>query len=265
MTRISGEMILRTPCCGSLMRAPRYASLNFMAWEYWTDGYADHGLAPQTQGLRMCVCGKAYLMQTTTKVADLPAISPESHPAPTRTNWLSRLFTWTWPARASTPEEALDSEQPNKEQDLARALHQRFKDVPSHDFASPDQLPIVLTTPGYRDDLQEAARRLYWWYLNMPHREYFRTFREEHRSEWPTFNPSTEQKNNMHALLALLKREGRQPHLEIAELHRELGEFELAHQALQRHASPEDSRAKAVAHLIELKLTTPARYRLQHQ
>jgi hypothetical protein len=37
MTRVSGTNIIKAPCCGALLATPAYSSINFMAWEYWTD------------------------------------------------------------------------------------------------------------------------------------------------------------------------------------------------------------------------------------
>lgn len=265
MTRISGEVILRTPCCGALMRAPRYASLNFMAWEYWTDGYADHGLAPQTQGLRMCACGRAYLMQQTTKVIDLPPAPQEETQEELSTNWLSRLFTLTWSQSKNSQIAAPEQQELAKQRELARAMRESFKDVPAHQYVHPEQLPGILETHDYSESLQVSARRLYWWYLNMPHREYFRAFREVNRTQWPAFKPSEDQQINMRSLLDLLLRNQQADQLEISELHRELGQFEAAQEALQKYAHQDDGRARAIAQLLDLKLSTPARFRHQNQ
>jgi hypothetical protein len=63
MTSVSGYNINKTACCGTQYRTLRYRSMNFMAWEYWTDGYRDGSLMPNDHGLRKCKCGNFYIMR----------------------------------------------------------------------------------------------------------------------------------------------------------------------------------------------------------
>jgi hypothetical protein len=65
MTRIVGRTIIASPCCKSLYATPKYGSMNFMAFGYWTDGDKEHSLMPTDGGLRMCQCGTAFLLQDT--------------------------------------------------------------------------------------------------------------------------------------------------------------------------------------------------------
>lgn len=260
MTRISGEMILKTPCCESMVRAPRYASINLMAWEYWTDGYSEGSLAPQHQGLMMCVCGQAYLLRKATKVLDLPKIPRHVRDSSKKPTWLRRIKTWFSPdenASLSVREEA------SKASTWISAAHENFRNVQSCTPVMPDQLPNVITSACHDRELQVVARRQYWWYRNMSHRDYFRAYREAHRNDWPVFEPDNDQKENMASLIGLLEYQGVANALEIAELHRELGEFVAARTALEIHGNADDARARAIAHCNELRLTTPARFRYQ--
>ena len=68
MTRIIGRTIIVSPCGKSLYATPRYASMNFMAYGYWTDGDKEHSLMPTDGGLRMCQCGTAFLLQNTIRL-----------------------------------------------------------------------------------------------------------------------------------------------------------------------------------------------------
>jgi hypothetical protein len=61
MTRTVGTSIISAPCCGSLYRTTRYSSINYSAWEHWTDGYSDSVLAPSDEGLSLCQCGQYFL------------------------------------------------------------------------------------------------------------------------------------------------------------------------------------------------------------
>lgn len=79
MTMIRGVRIVAAPCCGARYAAPRYLSMNFMAFEYWTDGWRDGSLMPNDEGLRHCQCGRFVLMQDlveieTAETSDLPHI-----------------------------------------------------------------------------------------------------------------------------------------------------------------------------------------------
>jgi hypothetical protein len=46
MTSVRGYRILTSPCCGANFAAPRYASMNYRAREYWTDGKRVRSLSP---------------------------------------------------------------------------------------------------------------------------------------------------------------------------------------------------------------------------
>ena len=63
MTRISGHTSITSPCCKSLYKVVEYASMNFNAYAYWTDGAKDGGLMPNDGGLRVCRCGIAFLLR----------------------------------------------------------------------------------------------------------------------------------------------------------------------------------------------------------
>ena len=65
MTIVSGVRIVAAPCCGAHYAAPRYRSMNFMAFEYWTDGWREGSLMPNDEGLRRCTCGQFILMKET--------------------------------------------------------------------------------------------------------------------------------------------------------------------------------------------------------
>jgi len=51
MTISKGLRVVAAPCCGARYAAPRYVSMNFMAFEYWTDGWRDGSLMPNDEGL----------------------------------------------------------------------------------------------------------------------------------------------------------------------------------------------------------------------
>jgi hypothetical protein len=71
MTSVSGYNINKTACCGTQYKTNRYRSMNFMAWEYWTDGYRGYSLMPNDNGLRKCKCGNFYIMRELQHIAQV--------------------------------------------------------------------------------------------------------------------------------------------------------------------------------------------------
>jgi len=61
MTRSAGTTVISAPCCGKPYQKIRYSSLNYSAFEYWTDGWSDSHLAPSDGGLCLCSCGQYFL------------------------------------------------------------------------------------------------------------------------------------------------------------------------------------------------------------
>jgi hypothetical protein len=164
----------------------------------------------------------------------------------------------------------------------------------------PDDLPNAIAK-ARNMHVELAARLEYWQHLNHSYREIYRAHRDaeeaanqanwalanpDHRSLWqklrkvpaptyvrsssspftyPPFEPTRVQQDNMRALLLLLNREDkRKKHLqEIAELHRELGEFEEAAKALDEYEDIDRSKVSTLlADLVKDRETAPVRYRL---
>ena len=79
MTIIKGKRIVAAPCCGARYALPHYVSMNFSASEYWTDGWREHSLMPNDEGLRHCRCGRflhisELICLETVESSDLPAM-----------------------------------------------------------------------------------------------------------------------------------------------------------------------------------------------
>ena len=79
MTMVRGVRILATPCCGAQYAFPNYMSMNFSAYEYWTDGWREGSLMPNDEGLRRCQCGQFILLKDLVQVgtadaSNLPSI-----------------------------------------------------------------------------------------------------------------------------------------------------------------------------------------------
>ena len=114
MTKAIGTITLAAPCCGARYVYPRYMSMNFMAWAHWTDGWRDHSLMPNDEGLRRCMCGQFFLLKNMKAVEeggsaegeDLPrtiAVPDEqlpecfSKPVSAEVEVVARLGYWRYP------------------------------------------------------------------------------------------------------------------------------------------------------------------------
>lgn len=174
-------------------------------------------------------------------------------------------------------------------------------DAPSPAFVKPEDLPSAIAQ-ARNPEIELAARMDFWQHLNHPYRDRYRAHREaeetetlrawvaanpDQRTRWqrirkvarypayrpspgrpftyPSFVPTYVQRENMQQLLVLLQA-GSNRHrygLEIAELHRELGQFEEAAQSMRYLTSDEGAvTVWLMGELINDKQSAPVRYRL---
>jgi hypothetical protein len=253
MTSIAGYNLNTTPCCGATYSTPRYRSMNFMAWEYWTDGYRDGSLMPNDHWLRQCKCGDCYL------VGEMQFISQvEETDAP----YTQRVASEDLPkaiANARTPEIELAARL-DYWQDLNHPYRESYR---AHRAAEE-----AATKASWESD--KAA----WEAANPDTRSWWQRFRKVPPPQYtqpisgpftyPPYELSEAQRENLCALLSLHESEAVQIDYEArAELHRELGQFEHAMQALEE--KPDDEKNKThqlLKRLIKVKETAPMRYRM---
>ena len=247
MTSIAGYNISAAPCCGKTYRTLRYRSMNFSAWEYWTDGHTEGGLMPNGYGLRKCLCGAFYLRR---EMVDLGEVDESELPPPR-------------PVQADDLPNAIAKAR-NVHVELAARLE--YWQHLNHSYRD-----IYRT----HRDAEEAATQAAWALVNPDNRSLWQkllkvrapvyTRPSNSPFSYPPFNPSETQQDNMRALLHLLNSENkRQQHLEeIVELHRELGEFEEAAKALDEYEEKDQgTTSKLLAKLIKDREAAPMRYRL---
>jgi hypothetical protein len=253
MTRISGYTSIASPCCKSPYKVVEYASMNFSVYAYWTDGATDGALMPNDGGLRVCRCGTAFLLRNAVYL-EIEA-SPET------------LF----------PPKPTDADLPSVIQSASSA------------------------------QIEATARRNYWRYLNDAYRVHYRAHREKEEAktnaQWrddyfaclpflprvahkllrskppwdypkparlftvPPYKPTTEQRQNMARLLALIlnaaDQTGKADQLEVAELYRELGQFEAAAEALISCNADDDQTTKEIiGEQVQLRSAAPIRYQM---
>jgi len=247
MTSVRGSRVMSSPCCGSRFVAPRYASMNYSAHEYWTDGQRVHCLAPIDGGLRQCECDAYFLLRDANEIIDVSA-------------------------------EEKQATQP--------AIH-----------IADEKLAGLLTLP-LNEDVEIVVRRRYWRYLNDPYREAYRAHRKSVDAAvreankgattfWSTLTnkipgtrpptpatvvplskiftvppnkPTAIQRENMQVLLALLLKSEKSDPLEIAEIHRELRDYDEAQKAIEKFNETEHTASMLIRQLIAEKVNEPMRY-----
>lgn len=246
MTSIAGYDLSITPCCGTTYRTPRYRSINFSAWEYWTDGHREGSLFDNDYGLRQCRCGNFYLMNELTSIGQV-----EESEVP----YTERVAKEDLPkaiAQARTPRIEL----------AARLLHWQALNQPYRE--------------RYRShrDAEEAATQAAWEAANPDTRTWWQRIRKVPAQQYarpagspftcPPYELSDEQRDNLTALLRLNDSGDIALDPEtLAELHRELGQFEQAAEALSRVPEKDrDVTTDLLEKLVKNRETAPMRYRV---
>jgi hypothetical protein len=244
MTRVSGYYTKVARCCGAIYGMPRYRSINLLASGLWTDGYREHSLMPNDSGLRRCTCGDFFLQGELINVSE----AEETDHSPPHLVPTADLPQAIAQARTIAIETAarLDYWQHlNHTYRKRYRIHREAEDAATKatwEASNPDQR----TT--WQKLLKKDREPLYQPALDRP-------------VSFPPFEPSTEQRENMLALLDLTESVGGRNTLQRVELNRELGQFDAAHQRLAT-TSADDSPAfqKVSALLIERRQAAPVRY-----
>lgn len=253
MSRTIGFKLTATPCCGAHYRRHIYASRNYSANEYWSDGFRLGSLMPNDHGLRACRCGAFYLMEElkdmgrtdqyevplTTLVApvDLPrAIGQARTP---RLEIAARLDYW---------------------HELNHPYRARYRAYREAERQANPPPPLQVTSippvsPGVRRPVKLEV-------LPTVAPQPIKTPVVPANFSCPTFEPTQTQTDNMRTLLSFdnAKEPVFYPMLK-AELCRELGEFKLAEQTLQQIETDQRGRFwHVLSELAQKHITAPVRY-----
>ncbi len=247
MTIIRGVRIMASPCCGAQYSFPRYVSMNFMAFEYWTDGWRVGSLMPNDEGLRRCKCGHLMLLKDlveieTARTSDFPRIDhvPDE--------LLSECI-------AQTDREDIEV--------AARLGYWRYLNHPYRD--------------RYRlhRDAEESATKAGWEVGNPDLRTWWDKFCGRKAPSYsrppgspftyPVFEATDEQRQNMQHLSDILRAwcvaSRRGYAMELAELYREQGRFEDAERVIQTLDERDVGvTSNLISRLIKEKQTAPMRY-----
>ena len=249
MTKVRGVRIVAAPCCGAKYALPNYMSMNFSAFEFWTDGWRDGSPMPNDEGLRRCQCGQFVLLKNLIEIG----IADDSN-------------------------------------------------LPFLSHVPVQQLPECIASAA-SEEVELAARMMYWHHLNHCYRERYRQHRDaeeqatktkwhaahpDGRSWWdklrgrkppsyirpanspftyPPFEPTPEQQQNMVRLSTILDSRDdeslRWYAIPLAELYREQGRFEEAQRAMDAVEKREvDVTVRLISRLIKERDTAPMRYRM---
>jgi hypothetical protein len=260
MTRIAGVDVVVTPCCRRTYGTTAYASINFSAWEYWTDGQDHQGLAPPLDGLRRCSCGEFFLIRRAEKVGFIPQRSVESRrsnvvslsqrASEKSSNWIRAMF--------GLPEASSNTQPTAAEGSIASAVEvpESAPRVPNSD------LKEVIDACSADPEMEVVARRRLWRHLNDPYRDVYRAHRDGGAQDFPPFTPSEEQCANMSRLLELLSPHEDLSSMEIAELLRELGDSAQASKFLGEVTAESPFLARVIQECLKRGFQGPARYRI---
>lgn len=233
-----------------------------MAWEYWTDGYADASLAPGGDGLRRCKCGRCFLLRTAQHVT---TIRTPKHPAPV--GWESRKDTW-W-SRLLGRESREQILERYDTRSAAEIDAEKQSIPPRPEYVKDSELLALIDSDVGDDGVMETARRLYWRHLNDPFREVYRAFREAHKGEvdakgdsatFPEYAPSAEQTRNMEQIVKLQEASASPKWLELAELYRELGDMDAATRSLSHITGEQERLHFVIEKLVSLKVRGPVKF-----
>lgn len=250
MTIIRGVRIVAAPCCGARYAAPRYVSMNFMAFEYWTDGWRDGSLMPNDEGLRHCKCGRFVLMKDLVEIE-----SAETSDLP-RIEYVSDELLPECIANAET-------------EDIEVAARLGYWRHLNH--------PYRLRYRQHRD-AEEAATKAAWETANPDPRTWWDKLRRRKPPSYsrppnspftyPVFEPTDDQLQNMKWLSKILlswvsESRRRYDYLTLAELYREQGRFDEAEVIILAIGQEEEGvTSNLIARLIKEKQSAPMRYRM---
>lgn len=291
MSSVSGYSIIKTPCCGKLYTTARYSSINTSAKEYWTDGQLVESCALLDGDLRRCGCGQFFLLHQAQNVgmvaesiaSELPAGGVDNFKIPEHLRHGSTIPPPVKSGADTTP--------------IEPKLDRYGKPVPPAAIQVPDSALALVLVLGLAeaDDVELILRRRYWRLLNDPYRDAYRAHRTAVDSAvkqakgsntlWiklagklrnatapkllapapraftvPPYSPTQHQRENMQALLHLLLKSERPDPVEIAEIHRELGNYGEALKAIEEFKEAEHTASRLIRELIAEKINEPMRW-----
>jgi hypothetical protein len=252
MTRINGHTSIASSCCKSIYKTVDYASMNFSVYAYWTDGAKDGGLMPNDGGLRVCRCGTAFLLRDAIRLEIEASPDTPFPPKPADADLLSVIQAAPSPQVEATARRNYWRHL----NDCYRVLYREHREKEEAKSDAQWRHDYYASLPFLQSAASKLLRRKPRWDFPKPKRLF----------TVPPYTPTTEQKENMARLLTLILNEADQSgtvdQLEVAELYRELGQFEAAAEALSKcNEDHAQVTRQVMSEQIELRATAPIRYR----
>jgi hypothetical protein len=221
--------------------------MNFMAFEYWTDGWRDGSLMPNDEGLRRCKCGEYVL------VKDMIAVD--------------KANTSESPYMDHVPDDLLPG-------CIAKAASEELEVAARFGYWRHLNHPYRERYRQHRD-AEEAATKSVWEKASPDSRTWWDKLRGRQSPSYsrspgspftyPVFEASGEQIQNMQRLSKILQewstlsRQGYT--MELAELYREQGRFDESEQVILILDDREVGiTSNLTTRLIKEKQTAPMRY-----
>ncbi len=253
MSRFAGYRLLACPSCQTVHAVANQVSFNLMSFESWTDGQKRHALMGSREGVRQCAQCEAMFLEREAKFVghtrrcqrddEVPYQIPDFLLRPAyETNWswqglrerLIKLGQWV--LRGGLPSAAAGPAQSSEAAGSAVGAGESPKlDYPEFLYVPDSALASIIENPTHQSDpLMLALRKLYWRYLNDPYRDKARRFKAHGMDATVGFFPTELQTQNMRALLQLTYHYQPEDVVTLAELHRELGEFDIAVRLLKQ-------------------------------
>lgn len=247
MTIIRGSRTLAAPCCGAQYAFPRFVTMNFSAFEYWTDGWDDGVLMPKDYGIRLCSCGRFVLRR-------------EMHDVSVSDELEAPHMRFVPPNRIDECIASADSVE--MERAARRFLWHELNHAYREQYRTHREHEETALRTGWES--ANPDRRTFWGRLVGRKAPIY--VRPDVPMTFPTFTTTLEQIQNMTRLCELISEEnkpvGERDMLELAELYRELGRLADAQHAIAH--VPHDTKPVArrvIAKLIEDGLSSPIRFR----
>lgn len=249
MTITRGVRIMAAPCCGARFSAPRYLSMNFSAYAFWTDGWREHSLMPNGEGLRQCSCGKFTLFKDLVEID-----SAESSDLP----FIKRVSPELLPICIANSE--------NEELEVAARL-EYWREL-NHAYRERYRI---------HRDAEEADNKAEWEAQNPDRRTWWDKLRGRKASTYartevsrftvPEFEPSHEQLQNMDRLCEILldwyNNSRSWYNINLAELYREQQRFTEAEKMISTVNNQDTGvTSKLISKLIQEKQPALIRYRM---
>lgn len=250
MSRIVKFNTYSAPCCDFLYLAAPFYPLPSINPNCWTDGHVEIGLAPDDGDLKKCQCGSWFLQSQA-----MPAGVIHKPIEYREETWDLKLEAWLRKGKGETTQEAME-----------RLFRVRPKDVilvplveipPFAARLEDSELVNVIESDMPDINLLIVARRRYWRYLNNSYRESCRGLTPGDKCQYPSYEPNAAQRDNMRRLIFMLEASGSQNRIEIAELYRELGEFEKALRTLGSLKDQTEAAVQRQRNLIDERISGP--------